>query len=106
MTILNTYQFWPFEFLFVILIVLVAASFAICAVLAALEKDGGVVLAFTIFCVIASISAMVVYHGTERVERHKIYANELTYSEVLEKYNVIETEGLIITVEEKEPSAQ
>jgi len=75
-------------------------------VISALVEERGVVLASTIFCMIASMLAIVVYHGTERVERHKIYANELTYSEILERYNVIETEGLIITVEEKEPSVQ
>lgn len=105
MTILNTYEFWPTEFLFVLLVVL-AATCAIFSVISALAEEKGVVLASTIFCMIVSMLAIAVYHGTERVERHKIYANELTYSEILERYNVIETEGLIITVEEKEPSAQ
>jgi hypothetical protein len=105
MTILNTYQCWPSEGVFVLLCVTTAACF-IAAIIALVEGDEVAQTGFVIAFAVACFLAMLVYCGTERVERHKIYANELTYSEVLEKYNVIETEGLIITVEEKEPSAQ
>ena len=105
MTILNTYEYWPSEGVFVLLCVTAVACF-IAAVIAIVEEDEVAQTGFVIAFGVALLLAMLVYCGTERVERHKIYANELTYSEVLEKYNVIETEGLIITVEEKEPSAQ
>lgn len=105
MTILNTYQFWPLEGLFVLLCVTSAACFIAAIIALVIEDDVGQT-GFVIAFAVISFFAMLVYCGTERVERHKIYANEFTYSELLEKYNVIETEGLIITVEEKEPSAQ
>lgn len=105
MTILNTYQFWPSGGLFVILCVTSAACF-ITAIIAVVERDEVAQAGFVIAFAVTTFLATLVYCGTERVERHKIYANEFTYSEVLERYNVIETEGLIITVEEKEPSAQ
>lgn len=105
MIILSTYQYWPMEPAFVFLVTL-AVFFCITSVVAALAEERKATVFFSTICIIASLFSIGIYNKTERIERHKIYANELTYSEILEKYNVIETEGLIITVEEKEPSAQ
>lgn len=105
MTILNTYQYWHMEPAFCLLVSL-AVAFCIFSVIAALAEEQKATVWLAVLCIIASLFAIGIYNKTERIERHKIYANELTYSEILEKYNIIETEGLIITVEEKEPSAQ
>lgn len=105
MTILSTYQYWHMEPAFVFLVTL-AVFFCIASVIAALAEEQKATAWLAVICIIASLFSIGIYNKTERIERHKIYANELTYSEILEKYNVIETEGLIITVEEKEPSVQ
>lgn len=104
MTILSTYQYWHMEPVFCLLISF-AVAFCIFSVIAALAEEQKATAWLATICIITSLFAIGIYNKTERIERHKIYANELTYSEILEKYNVIETEGLIITVEEKEPSA-
>lgn len=105
MTILSTYQYWPMESAFVLLIVLAVFSF-IFGVIAQLGKEQHAATCLAAICIVAALFAIGIYNKTERVDRYKIYANELTYPEILEKYNIVETDGLIITVEEKEPSAR
>jgi len=93
------------EPLFVFLVALAICCF-IFGLIAQHTFEQNAATCLAVICVVAVLFAIGIYNKTERIERHKIYANELTYSEILEKYNIIETEDLIITVEEKEPSAR
>lgn len=102
MTVLNTFTYWDYTDIFALLVTFSCFT-AIPLVIFLLTREWKLCIGTLIISLVLGSGALLVHELTPRTIRHQVFLEDMPASELIEKYNIIESDGLILTIEEKLP---